>query len=174
MIIETNTTQSPMSIHPSTVDALFDARMEERKNLIKTERYFLDYERDEEKGFFRWIRMPNLTYFEAVRYINQMLWDSLDSITNGRGRVRYNSIRLHSERELDEIVVLEDGTTCTKREQIFGSMYQSLREYELKFDTDNKGFRPMVDDDEHHEEVIAMLRELYPDGVDWDEYDEDN
>jgi hypothetical protein len=174
MIFVNETNNSALNYENDIEEKLFDARMEERISLIRSERYFLDYERDEEKGMFRWIRMPNLTYFEAIRYLNQMMWDSLDSIGNGRGRVRYNSIRLHSEKELDETVELDDGTTCTKREKIFGSMYQNLREYDLKSDTGDRGFRPLVDDDEHHEEVINMLREIYPDGVDWDEYDQDN
>jgi hypothetical protein len=174
MIFVNETNNSVLNYENDIEEELFDARMEERISLIRSERYFLDFKREAEKGFPRWIRMPNLCYFEAIRLQNQMLCDSLESITNGNGRVRYHSIRLHSEEELDETIELDDGTTCTKREKIFGSMYQNLREYDLKSDTGDRGFRPLVDDDEHHEEVITMLREIYPDGVDWDEYDQDN
>lgn len=132
MTINQNNNKINRNCKNSSGEEIFDAQMEDRFSLARSERYFLDYKRKAEKGFPSWIRMPNLTYAEAIRCLGEMLSDSLESIAEGTGRVRYHSIRLHSEKELDETVELDDGTVCTKREKIFGSMYQSIRENDLK------------------------------------------
>ena len=103
----------------------------------------------------------------------------------------FSSLRIHSEDELDEMVNAQgkhiedcdDGDDCepagTLRQHLFGDLCQSiadevsglsakeLREWEEEryptwFDLEHLTTR---------EAVMNELRDEYPDGIDWDEYD---
>jgi len=141
----------------------------------------------------RWVRMPFLTWNQVIRILDNMgrgrLIHRLDNMLNKEGfeDVDWSSVRIHSERELDEMVDengrLEDlypkdkdykfVPVCNKRAYLFSERYDNVEMYRSG-EIDPNHIRswqistyPLEDADE----VIKALREEYPDGIDWDEYD---
>jgi len=151
--------------------------------------WMLDYF---DKTDCRWIRSPFLTWNQVTRVLTNL---SHKKITN---RIRnmtketfedvdWSSVRIHSERELD-VMVDEDGNeedpypenkdykfvpVCTKRAYLFGGMYDHAELYrsgEIN-PSDVHGWDIPKHTLEDRDDVIADLRECYPDGIDWDDYD---
>jgi len=140
----------------------------------------------------RWVRVPFLTWNQVTRCLVGLTHEKV------RNRIRnmtsetfedidWSSVRIHSECELD-VMVDEDGNeedpypedkdykfvpVCTKRAYLFGGMYEHVEKYRSgEWNSDDmRGWEIPKHNLEDRDDVIADLRECYPDGIDWDEYD---
>ena len=149
--------------------------------------WMLDYF---DKTDCRWVRCPFLTWNQVTRVLTDLthkkVRNRLTSITKETFEdVDWRTVRIHSERELD-VMVDENGNqedpypqdkdykfipVCTKRVYLFGEMYDNADLYrsgELTLDI-HKNFTNLILKDRY--DVIRDLREEYPDGIDWDDYD---
>lgn len=149
--------------------------------------WMLDYF---DKTDCRWVRCPFLTWNQVTRVLTDLthkkVRNRLTSITKETFEdVDWRTVRIHSERELD-VMVDENGNqedpypqdkdykfipVCTKRVYLFGEMYDNADLYrsgELTLDI-HKNFPNLILKD--RDDVIRDLREEYPDGIDWDDYD---
>jgi hypothetical protein len=149
--------------------------------------WMLDYF---DKTDCRWVRCPFLTWNQVTRVLTDLthkkIRNRLMSITKETFEdVDWKTVRIHSERELD-VMVDEDGNeedtfpkdkdykfvpVCTKRAYLFGDRYDHAELYrsgELTLDS-HKNFPNLILKD--RDDVIRELREEYPDGIDWDDYD---
>ena len=163
-----------------------------KKNLDEKsleDRWFLDYFH---KTQCRWVRSPFLTWNQVVRCLqgltHEKIRNRIDNMTKETfEEVDWGRVRIHSERELD-VMVDENGLpedpnpedenynfvpVCTKREYHFGAMYDEIEHFRSGEFTeeDIHGFDIPKSYLEDREDVINDLREQYPDGIDWDEYD---
>ena len=149
--------------------------------------WMLDYF---DKTDCRWVRCPFLTWNQVTRVLTDLthkkVRNRLTSITKETFEdVDWRTVRIHSERELD-VMVDENGNqedpypqdkdykfipVCTKRVYLFGEMYDNadlFRSGELTLDI-HKNFPNLILKD--RDDVIKELREEYPEGIDWDDYD---
>ena len=142
----------------------------------------------------RWIRSSFLTWNQVVRmlgnlnerYTSNILKNYTDESFEN---VSWGSVRIQSERDLDEMVD-ENGKTesemefakkydyrwvpfCSKREYQFGATYQGyadgVRSGMIDPAKQAKGWKDEALCD--YEEMMSDLRADYPDGIDWEEYD---
>ena len=151
--------------------------------------WMLDYI---DKTDCRWYRSPFLTWNQVTRVLvnltHKKIRNRIDNMTKETFEdVDWSSVRIHSERELD-VMVDEDGNeedpypddkdykfvpVCNKRTYLFGEMYDNA---EL-FRSGKWNPSEFYDWDipkhilEDRDDVIKDLRECYPNGIDWDEYD---
>ncbi len=155
------------------------------------DRWFLDYFH---KTDCRWVRCPFLTLNQVTRVLtnltHQQIRNRLDNMTSETfEEVDWSRVRIHSERELD-VMVDEDGNeedrsptdenykfvpVCTKRAYLFSDRYEVIEHYRSgKWNSDEMGGRKIPKHAlEDRDDVIRELREQYPDGIDWDDYDEE-
>jgi hypothetical protein len=117
--------------------------IEENKEKITEDFWCLDYGLSDPLP--SWVRMPFLTWNQVVRVLSNLGNKQANNrIFNMRSptfeEIDWSSVRIHSERELDELVD-EGGNTkneiedcddfvgvCTKRQYLFGSIYQEAAE----------------------------------------------
>ena len=157
------------------------------------EYWMLDYVFND--GTSSWGRVPFLTWDQVL--------NRLCSLQSGRThnnvmrvlkkehtpKYEWSDLRLQKETDLD-VMVDEDGNeeqsfpddenykfspVCTKREYLFGQMYQGFADLVRSGEVDPQEFNSGIPDDEllREEQVIDYLRETYPDGINWDDYDAD-
>jgi hypothetical protein len=161
---------------------------------FKEDRYMLDYWHG---GEVRWVRSPFVTWNQVVRMLGSLQNEQFSHRLTNFSKpdenfvdLDWELVRIHSERELD-VMVDEDGKAedlvpmdekdkfvpvCTKREYLFGTLYQNIADQfrSGKKVPDDLNYRngwskmPLVDRDD----VIEELRDTYPDGIDWELYDE--
>lgn len=155
------------------------------------DRWMLDYF---DKTDCRWYREPFLTWNQVTRVLTNLthkkIRNRLDNMTSETfEEVDWSRVRIHSERELD-VMVDEDGNeedrsptdenykfvpVCNKRTYLFGSNYDIAEMYRsggLNPD-DMHGWKIPEHALEDRDDVIRELRKEYPDGIDWDDYDEE-
>lgn len=178
-----------------------------RTNRIIDERedyWMVDYSYESMDEGRRWIRSSFLRWNQVVRMmanLNERFTSNIlknytdESFEN----VSWGSVRIQSERDLDEMVD-ENGKTesevefakthlpssvvslkydyewfpfCSKREYRFGGTYQGyadgVRSGRIDPAKQAKGWKDESLCD--YEELISDLRADYPDGIDWEEYD---
>jgi hypothetical protein len=136
--------------------------------------WFLDFE---EKPVPRWVRMSFLTWNQVIRVLSNLQTHQATNrlhnlISNPSFEdVDWGSVRICSERELDELVD-ENGNTdtrakdaaafvgvCTKREYLFGAFYQGYADMVRSGEIDpaemHKNWKdePLVDYDEVEQEI---------------------
>ena len=173
-----------------------------RTNRIIDERedyWMVDYSYESMDEGRRWIRSSFLRWNQVVRMmanLNERFTSNIlkhytdESFEN----VSWGSVRIQSERDLDEMVD-ENGKTeyeievlrmnraktydykwvplCSKREYCFGGTYQGyadgVRGGMINPAKQAKGWKDEALCD--YEEMMSDLRADYPDGIDWEEYD---
>jgi hypothetical protein len=153
--------------------------------------WMLDYF---DKTDARWVRSPFLTWNQVTRILTNLthrkMRNRIDNMTSETFEdVDWSSVRIHSERELD-VMVDENGKkelrnpkdkdykfvpVCNKRTYLFGSGYDTAEKYRSgKWNPDDmRGWDIPKHCLEDRDDVIADLRDEYPDGIDWDDYDEE-
>ncbi len=142
----------------------------------------------------RWVRMPYLTWnqvtFILTNLTHKKIRNRIDNMTSETfEEIDWSRVRIHSERELD-VMVDENGNiedpyskdeeykfvpVCTKRAYLFGDMYEVGDAYRSgKIDPfDVHGWDIPKETLTNRDDVITDLRQMYPDGIDWDAYDEE-
>jgi hypothetical protein len=153
------------------------------------DRWMLDYF---DKTDCRWVRSPFLTWNQVTRILTNLthkkIRNRIDNMTSETFQeVDWSRVRIHSERELD-VMVDEDGNeedpfpkdenykfvpVCNKRTYLFSPRYDNAELYRSgKWNPDDmRGWDIPKTTLEDRDDVIANLRDEYPDGIDWDEYD---
>jgi hypothetical protein len=143
----------------------------------------------------RWVRSPFLTWNQAIRILdnlnNKKFRNRIDNMSNENfEEVDWGSVRIHSERELD-VMVDKNGNkedrypqdkdykfvpVCNKRTYLFDDRYSSVEKLRSGEIDPNRirGWKIPEDPLLDRVDVITELREEYPEGIDWDDYDGDN
>jgi len=151
--------------------------------------WMLDYF---DKADCRWVRVPFLTWNQVTRVLvnlsHKKFRNRLDNMDKEHfEEVDWSRVRIHSERELD-VMVDEDGNEedrdpqdkdykfvpdCTKRVYLFGGMYDNVEMYRSGKIDPNLFHNWKIPEErlEDRDDVIKELREEYPEGIDWDDYD---
>jgi hypothetical protein len=155
--------------------------------------WFLDYHYSDENGYKRWCRHPLLNWNQVThilaRFSQRQNSQLLKSKRYSKNKIDWSSIRIQKEKDLD-VLVDKDGNEqdknsdklgadfiplISKREYLFGSLYecgvQSLRNGSLQLEDINGSIPSCLLIEQ--KEVINDLRDCYPDGVNWNEYDAD-
>jgi hypothetical protein len=155
------------------------------------DRWMLDYF---DKTDRRWVRSPFLTWNQVTRILTNLthkqIRNRIENMTSETFQeTDWSQVRIHSERELD-VMVDEDGNeedrypkdenykfvpVCNKRGYLFGGMYENIEHFRSgKWNPDDmRGWKIPEHALEDRDDVIRELREEYPDGIDWDDYDEE-
>lgn len=152
-----------------------------------------------EEGYPKWVRAPFLTWNEAMSLLQSLQWEEdknwIHNIMDPDYEpILWKSPRIQRETDLDKLVddkgetqdkvesgngVLGEGgkftAVGTKRMYQFGSLYQALA------DNVRSGKKSWLSSPRREkfeslttEEVVMIdLRDQYPDGIDWDQYDAD-
>jgi len=166
----------------------FDWKKEHDENRLE-DRWMLDYHHVNDR---RWVRSPFLTWNQVIRILDNLghgqINNRLENMLNEDfEEVDWGSVRIHSERELD-VMVDENGRledlypkdkdykfvpVCNKRAYLFSERYDDVEMYRSgKIDPNHiRSWQIPTHSLEDADEVIKELREEYPDGIDWDEYD---
>ena len=153
------------------------------------DRWMLDYFDNTD---CRWVRAPFLTWIQVTRVLTNLThkkirnrMDNMESETFED--VDWSRVRIFSERELD-VMVDKNGDlenrypkdkdykfvpVCTKRKYIFGGTYQKIAERVRtgERNPDQYGLDIPKHFLEDRDDVIKDLRYMYPEGIDWDDYD---
>ena len=162
--------------------------------------YMVDYWQTSPETRAQWVIMPFVSLTTATAVVWSLSNEKLSShLQSRRAHLRdddfehfeFSSLRIHSEDELDEMVNAQgkhiedcdDGDDCepagTLRQHLFGDLYQSIADEvsglsakELR-EWEEKQYPEWVKVGGLHtyKQPLKDLRDQYPDGIDWDEYD---
>ena len=190
---KTNTNES---VEPQNMNKEFKKQM--IKETRPRNAYMVDYKIT--SPLPRWVRMPFVSLSTATAIVwslsNEHFSSHLQSFnTHLRDdefkHFRFSSLRIHSEDELDELVNAQgklirhcgDGDDCeptgTLRQNLFGGSYQSVADQMSGLSAkelgewEEKRYPKWVELGalRTFEETLNDLRDIYPDGIDWEDYD---